>query len=130
MRFWEVLFDIISIILIPKKIKVIRHNGERNVRVTFLVFMPWARAFVVGSNIFTTYSKEEFFGDKRHILAHELVHVDQWRETGFWFPFKYLAASIRAGFKHGSPYRMNPYEIVAHEVEEEVRFSESRQRGN
>jgi hypothetical protein len=40
------------------------------------------------------------------LLAHELVHVRQWREDR-WFPVKYALGSIRHG------YWMNPYEVEA-----------------
>jgi hypothetical protein len=40
------------------------------------------------------------------LLAHELVHVRQWREDR-WFPVKYALRSLRHG------YRMNPYEVEA-----------------
>jgi len=40
------------------------------------------------------------------LLAHELVHVRQWREDR-WFPVKYALGSLRHG------YWMNPYEVEA-----------------
>jgi hypothetical protein len=40
------------------------------------------------------------------LLAHELVHVRQWRQDP-WFPVKYAIGSIRHG------YWMNPYEVEA-----------------
>jgi hypothetical protein len=40
------------------------------------------------------------------LLAHELVHVQQWRKDR-WFPVKYALGSLRHG------YWMNPYEVEA-----------------
>lgn len=41
------------------------------------------------------------------VIAHELVHVDQWRFYGFGFLWRYLLASIKWG------YLCNPYEVAA-----------------
>lgn len=43
------------------------------------------------------------------LLAHELVHVRQWRDDAL-FPVRYALASLRHG------YHENPYEIEAREV--------------
>lgn len=41
------------------------------------------------------------------LLAHELVHVEQWRRYGWTFPIRYIW-----GLRRG--YRDNPYEQEAH----------------
>lgn len=46
-------------------------------------------------------------------LAHELVHVRQWRAHGPLFVPRYLAASRRAARAGGDRYRDNPFEIEA-----------------
>jgi len=43
------------------------------------------------------------------LLAHELVHVRQWRED-FLFPLRYTLATLRHG------YHDNPYEVEAREL--------------
>ena len=56
--------------------------------------------------------KEEFLQNKRWV-NHELCHIRQFKEHGFWgFILKYLAESI----KHG--YHNNKYEIEARAAEE------------
>ncbi len=42
------------------------------------------------------------------LLAHELVHVRQWRDDP-WFPVRYCLQTLRHG------YRNNPYEVEARE---------------
>jgi len=46
-------------------------------------------------------------------LEHEMVHVTQWMEYGWTFPFRYVWASIRAARAGGDWYRDNEYEIEA-----------------
>ena len=41
------------------------------------------------------------------LLRHELVHVRQWEEYGFRFPFKYGMNHIRHGYEN------NPFEVEA-----------------
>ncbi len=45
------------------------------------------------------------------LLRHEMVHVAQWSRAPFTFPFRYIAAHIRHG------YRANPYEVEARAAE-------------
>jgi hypothetical protein len=49
----------------------------------------------------------------RSELAHELAHVRQWQQHGPWFPFRYLANSLRAWRAGGDWYRDNRYEREA-----------------
>lgn len=55
--------------------------------------------------------------DDRPLVAHELVHVRQWREQGIvGFLRRYLADYIRgrrAGLDHDAAYRAIPFEIEA-----------------
>lgn len=49
-------------------------------------------------------------------LAHELEHVQQWREHGWTFPLRYAAASMRARRAGRSWYHDNPFEAAAREA--------------
>jgi hypothetical protein len=48
-------------------------------------------------------------------LAHELVHVRQWRDLGWRFPIAYLAASLGARRSGKRWYHDNRFEIEARE---------------
>jgi hypothetical protein len=55
-------------------------------------------------------------------LAHELVHVRQWRENGFLrFIVRYFGESRQANIGGGDRYRDNRFEIEARAAEDEVR---------
>jgi hypothetical protein len=45
------------------------------------------------------------------LLRHELAHVEQWTRWPVTFPFRYIRAHIRHG------YRDNPYEVEARAAE-------------
>lgn len=55
------------------------------------------------------------------LLAHELVHVAQWREDGpFLFLARYLAAYVKGrirGLSHDAAYRAIPAETEAFEIQ-------------
>ena len=54
-------------------------------------------------------------------LAHELVHVRQWRHNGLRFIPRYLAESRRAARAGGDRYRDNRFEVAARAAEEAIR---------
>ena len=58
--------------------------------------------------------------EDRALLAHELVHVRQWRELGpVRFLWRYLGAYLRArasGLGHQQAYRAIPLEVEAREL--------------
>lgn len=59
------------------------------------------------------------------LLAHELVHVRQYRDLGTWrfrraYLREYLAGRLR-GLSHDAAYRNISFERAAHDVEERVR---------
>jgi hypothetical protein len=61
--------------------------------------------------------------DHRHdtaLLAHELVHVRQWRELGApRFLWRYLGAYLRgrwSGLNHDAAYRAIPLEVEARDL--------------
>jgi hypothetical protein len=45
------------------------------------------------------------------LIRHELAHVVQWRKAPLTFPFRYVVAHLRHG------YRNNPFEIEARRAE-------------
>jgi hypothetical protein len=49
-------------------------------------------------------------------LEHELQHVRQWRRHGVTFPFRYAAASFRAGRAGGRWYDDNRFEVEARDA--------------
>ena len=51
------------------------------------------------------------------LVAHELVHIDQWREHGLLFSLKYLLASRRG-------YWLNPYEVEARQKQHYTAYLE------
>ena len=58
-------------------------------------------------------------------LAHELVHVGQWRENGFFhFIVRYMRESERAAKAGLDRYRDNKFEIEARLAEEAAREAE------
>lgn len=46
-------------------------------------------------------------------LAHEVAHIRQWREHGWWFPFVYLRAAVHARRSGGHWYFDNAFEREA-----------------
>lgn len=60
--------------------------------------------------------RRELVGD-RPLVAHELVHVRQWREQGIiGFLRRYLADYLRgrrSGLDHDAAYRAIPFEVEA-----------------
>ena len=90
------LFIGVEVILVPSW--VTRAMGK--------VLKGWL-AITLGKTIFAARRLSE---DE---LDHELVHVDQWREHGWTFPFRYAAASIRAVRSGGDWYRDNEFEVEA-----------------
>lgn len=82
-----------------------------------LIMPDWV-AMTVGHRIFAWRELDQVE------LAHELVHVRQWRENGFFgFIFRYWSASKRAKSDGGDRYRDNKFEIEARAAEAEVRQS-------
>jgi hypothetical protein len=74
---------------------------------------PGADAITLGSLVIV----RRRAAGSRGLLAHEFVHVRQWRELGvFGFLRRYLAAYLRwrlAGYPHFGAYRRIPLEIEA-----------------
>ena len=70
--------------------------------------------------------------DALALLAHELVHVEQYRQLGAWrFRWAYLREYMSGRFRnlgHEAAYRDISFERVAREVEDRVRSEFSRER--
>ena len=73
-----------------------------------LVLPDWL-AITLGRHIFAWRAMTE------SELAHELVHVRQWRDLGWRFPIAYLAASLGARRSGKRWYHDNRFEIEASE---------------
>lgn len=59
-------------------------------------------------------SKEHFLENEAW-LRHEICHVRQWQQQGFWkFLFKYLLFSLTHGYVN------NPFEVEARNAEKET----------
>ncbi|MEO6467852.1 MAG: DUF4157 domain-containing protein [Acidimicrobiia bacterium] len=77
------------------------------------VLTPGIVAMTVGRFVFLRRGHEADVG----LVAHELVHVQQWRELGaFRFLVRYLGAYVRGrarGLGHWDAYRAIPFEAEA-----------------
>ncbi|GEO05565.1 hypothetical protein AAE02nite_32290 [Adhaeribacter aerolatus] len=83
---------------------------ERSVlaRVARLVLKSPNVAMVVGRTIYLSGVKKEEFLQNKPWVAHELCHIRQFQEHGFWrFLWLYLKESFRHGYYH------NKYEVEA-----------------
>ena len=83
---------------------------ERSVlaRVARFVLKSPNVAMVVGRTIYLSGVKKEEFLQNKPWVAHELCHIQQFQEHGFWrFLCLYLKESFRNGYYH------NKYEVEA-----------------
>ena len=83
---------------------------ERSIlaRVARLVLKSPNVAMVIGRNIYLSGIKKEEFLQNKPWVAHELCHIRQFQEHGFWrFLWLYLIESFRNG------YYNNKYEVEA-----------------
>ena len=90
-----------------------RVDVERVRLIVVPVLTPGIVAMTVGRFVFLRRGHEADVG----LLAHELVHVQQWREFGApRFLVRYLGAYIRGrarGLGHWDAYRAIPFEVEA-----------------
>ncbi|MBF9235945.1 DUF4157 domain-containing protein [Hymenobacter sp. BT683] len=79
-------------------------------RIACLVLGSRRVAMVIGQTVHLSgTTREQFLADAEWV-AHELVHVRQFKEHGFVpFLWKYLVESVRVGYYH------NKYEVEARE---------------
>lgn len=82
-----------------------------------VVVVPWLAAGIAGMTVGRWMLIRQGHETGRALLAHELVHVRQWREDGaLRFLARYLAAYALGrvrGLGHGDAYRAIPYEAEA-----------------
>jgi hypothetical protein len=82
-----------------------------------VVTVPWLTPGVVAMTVGRWILVRRGHGPDRRLIAHELVHVRQWRETGsIRFLWRYLTAygQLRTrGLRHWDAYRAIPYEEEA-----------------
>lgn len=74
---------------------------------------PGSAGITFGSTVIVRKGREE----RRRLLMHELVHVEQYRRhglVGFWIRYltAYLGWRLR-GYDHWSSYRRIPFEVEA-----------------
>ncbi len=63
-------------------------------------------------------------------LAHELTHVRQWHDNGFFgYIYRYMAESRRAAAAGKDRYRDNRFEVEARAAEDAVRRREATPSG-
>lgn len=78
-------------------------------------------AIVIGKTIHLHKTNREDFLANERWLKHELCHLKQFKEHGFFpFIYKYLLESIKRG------YRNNKYEIEAREAEKDLSHEEAK----
>lgn len=85
-----------------------------------LLVAPGAAAWTLGRLVFVREAQWGVDGTD-HLVAHELVHVQQWSERGrLRFLSAYLGAYLRErmrGLGHWAAYRRIPSEVEAYDLE-------------
>ncbi|MCZ7532796.1 MAG: hypothetical protein M5U23_05245 [Acidimicrobiia bacterium] len=119
--------------MIPASVAIERAGIDLDVSdfggVAFEIMPPWMRSLVgsridgvtIGTRIFLS---EEVFdavvlGERPDIVAHELVHVQQWSKGAATFLVRYLGEYLRLrvyGLPHRAAYFGISYEAAAYEV--------------
>ncbi len=117
--------------MIPASVAIERAGIELDTSdfegVAFEIMPPWMHSVVgsridgvtIGSRVFLS---EDVFdavvlGERPDIVAHELVHVQQWSEGAAEFLIRYLAEYLRLrifGLPHRAAYLGISYEAVAY----------------
>ena len=80
-------------------------------RVARLVLKSANVAMVLGNTIYLSGVKKEEFLRNQPWVAHELCHIRQFKEHGFW---RFLWLYLLESFRHG--YYNNKYEIEARQA--------------
>ncbi len=118
MILWEIFAQmVLSFIYKDCGYDVVKH-GKSTVMILYVkrIIPPQAAGQTWGRIVFI---KEEFRSKKDNgLLAHELVHVDQWERDGLKFPIKYAWQFFkRLPFKGPmEAYKMIDYEVEAREL--------------
>lgn len=106
-----------------------QRSGKPKYRViVFRGFRPIGQRFILDSWLAITIERWIFawrpLDDAE--LAHELTHVRQWKEHGFFgYILAYIAESSRAKKAGMDRYRDNKFEVEARAAEDAVRRRES-----
>ena len=77
----------------------------KNVKIVVLPFLipTWAAGQTWGHHIFLSQSYvDNSWAPSTRLIAHELVHVDQWQMQGWKFPFKYAYQLLVNGYENNS----------------------------
>lgn len=107
------IIHIFMLITIPTKME-----KRPDAIIVYNHLMPWASAMTVGNVIYTKKSYESMISPRGIALyKHELVHVRQWQEAGWKFPFLYVIESYRAWRRGQDSYSYNKYEVEAYNTE-------------
>lgn len=77
-------------------------------RIARLVLKSSNVAMVIGNTIYLSGIKKEDFLQNKPWVAHELCHIRQFQEHGFW---RFLWLYLLESFRHG--YYNNKYEVEA-----------------
>lgn len=95
-----------------------------DVRRARLVVVPWLMGQVIGITVGRWMFVRRGCEHDAQLIAHELVHVRQWRELGApRFLWRYLYPYLRdraRGRSHGDAYRAIPAEVEARRLTSEV----------
>jgi hypothetical protein len=93
-----------------------RHVPRRDRKRARILTVPWLPAGTAGMTLGPLILVRRGHLD-RGLLAHELVHVTQWRELGVArFLFEYLGFYLRGRWRrlgHWDSYRQIPLEVAA-----------------
>ena len=102
---FDLASNAVSVVRMPRLMEIVLGDG--------------VHAITLGSTIYVQSDRYEAVvrGDEPELIAHELVHVDQWRTYGkLGFLAKYLSDYTRLrllGLTHGQAYRGIGFEHAA-----------------
>jgi hypothetical protein len=100
----------------PMERLAFRHVPSKDRRRAWIAMVPWLPAGTAGMTLGPLILVRRGHLD-RSLIAHELVHVNQWRELGVVrFLFEYVGFYLRGrwrGLGHWDSYREIPLEISA-----------------
>lgn len=92
---------------------------EATVKVVPFLIPTWAAAQTWGTYILLSrdYADKDYAPSLR-LIAHELVHVDQWKKQTWAFPLKYAWELLKSG------YEQNAFEVEARRWEDSQHYRE------
>ncbi len=100
----------------PPQLKALIIHGSA-CRVLLRILVPWLKVdgITLGHVIFVNTDDKALPAE--WLMAHELIHTQQWAAWGVFFPFAYGLASIHAVIQRGHYYRDNVFEKQARQGE-------------